>query len=595
MGCAAASLRGILGLGRLMEHPTIDIDADDRYGSIKMGEDRVDTVNTVKMSVSVLGAAQPESLVSTQELQALALSNNLTIPASELSDWSVLLSGLNHCAKEILQIPDYYTAVDLDLYPRTNIHRPTTPESTDHGGWAWRVDLKCTKPKSAQLEGRSVAIKDNVAVQGVRCTNGTGTGEGDWVPNVDATVVTRILDAGGFIKGKAACENCCFGAVSDTSVTGPVHNPYAHGYSTGGSSSGCGRLLASGTVDLAIGADQGGSIRLPSANCGVVGLKPTWGLVPYTGCISLEATIDHVGPMARTVQDCATLLEVIAGNDGIDDRQPHDWIHGHVKFGEEIKKWVERDTDLPLKGIKVGILKEGFEDPMTDPNVAIASRTAVSKLTELGAEIKEITIPLHRDSGMIWMVSLPMAGTTQGLLANPTGRRQLLFPDRAEKIGARLSQEAFDAMGPGGQNVYLRGLFLQQRFGSPLHARCTNLLRKLNDEYERAFRDVDVLVMPTIIFPPTKIEEKGGRTLGPLKMLSRTIGATYNTATFDSTGHPALSLPVGFVPARDDREVWLPTGLQVVGRKWEDLMCLKVAASWEGANDWKKMKYGGGA
>lgn len=382
---------------------------------------------------------------------------------------------------------------------------------------------------------------------------------------------------------------------SDTSVTGPVHNPYAYGYSTGGSSSGSGRLLASGQVDMAIGADQGGSIRLPSANCGVVGLKPTWGLVPYTGGISLEATIDHAGPMAKTTQDCATLLEVIAGSDGIDDRQPYNWPQGHVKYGQEIASHLSSTSpySTPLKGIKVGILKEGFEDPMTDANVANASRSAIAKLAELGAEVTEISIPLHRDSGMIWMVALPMAGTTQGLLANPSGRKQLLFPERSSQVGSLLTQEAFDALGPGGQNIYLRGLFLQERFGSPLHARCTNLLRKLNDEYERALREVDVLVTPTIIFPPTKICSEGGRTLGPLKMLSRTIGATYNTATFNSSGHPALSLPVGLVPAKEDKEVFLPTGLQIVGRKFEDLTCLKIAASFEQRNNWKELRYDG--
>ncbi|TVY42698.1 Amidase [Lachnellula subtilissima] len=530
------------------------------------------------MSVSVLGDAQQDSLITTSEVSSLARENHLSIPPSELQDWATLLAGLNHCAKEILALPDYYPAVDTSLYPRTDIHRPSGPKDTDSGGWAWKATVRATKPKSSELQGKTVALKDNVALAGVQCTNGTAAV--DWVPLVDATIVTRILDAGGVVKGKSACENNCFGAVSDTSVTGPVHNPYAHGYSTGGSSSGSGRLVASGQVDLAIGADQGGSIRLPSANCGLVGLKPTWGLVPYTGCISLEATIDYVGPMAKTVQDCATLLEVIAGTDGIDDRQPYNWPQGHVKFGSGVREHLQSTTasSKPLQGIKVGILKEGFEDPMTDPNVAAASKAAIAKLAELGAEIKEISIPLHRDSGMIWMVALPMAGTTQA----------------RDAVGAQLSQAAFDALGPGGQNIYLRGLFLQERFGSPLHARCTNLLRKLSDSYDAALRDVDVLVMPTIIMPPVPICEQGGRTLGVLKMLSRTIGATYNTATFNSSGHPGLSLPVGFVPAQADSEVWLPTGLQIVGRKFEDLLVLKVAASWEQRNDWKGLKYGDG-
>ncbi|KAF4636357.1 hypothetical protein G7Y89_g1721 [Cudoniella acicularis] len=491
------------------------------------------------MPVSVLGEAQKDSLITTTEVSTLASTHDLSIPASELEDWAALLAGLSHCAKETLTLPGYYPTVDTTIYPRTNIHRPSGPEDTDYGGWAW------------------------------------------------------VLDARGIITGKAACENNCFGAVSDTSVTGPVHNPYAYGYSTSGSSPGSGRLLASGKVDLSIGADQGGSIRLPSANCGVVGLKPTWGLVPYTGCISLEATIDHAGPMAKTVQDCATLLEVIAGTDGIDDRQPYNWPQGHIRFGQEVKNHLEDTSPSlnPLKGMKVGILKEGFEDPVTDPDIAAASRAAIAKLGDLGTELKEISIPLHKESGMIWMVALPIAGTAQGLLANPAGRKQHLFPERSTQVGKELSQAAFDALGPGGQNIYLRGLFLQKIFGAPLHARCTNLLRKLNDEYERVFRDIDVLVMPTIIFPPVKICEEGGRTLGPLPMLSRTIGATYNTATFNSSGHPGLSLLVVFVPAKDDRKAFLPTGLQIVGRKFKDLTCLKVAASWEKSNDWKTLKY----
>lgn len=333
--------------------------------------------------------------------------------------------------------------VDFDLYPRTNVHRPV-PEDRDKGGWATKATVKSTNPKSAQLKGRTIALKDNIALAGVVCTNGTAAV--DWVPEIDATIVTRILDAGGIITGKAACENNCFGAVSDTSVTGPVHNPYADGYSTGGSSSGSGRLVASGAVDMAIGGDQGGSIRLPSANCGLVGLKPTWGLVPYTGVISLEATIDHVGPMCKTTQDAALLLEVIAGSDGIDDRQPYNLAHGSIKYSEELKKHLAT-KEKPLSGMKIGILKEGFEDPLQDANVENTCRAAISKFTDLGAEVKEISIPLHKDSGMIWMVALPMAGTTQGLLANPSGRKQLHMADRSEKVGAQLSQEAFDALG----------------------------------------------------------------------------------------------------------------------------------------------------
>lgn len=185
------------------------------------------------MSVSVLGAAQyvsppphstsnctltshlcrQESIVSIQEVTNIAIKFGISVPLSELEDWSALLSGLNHCAKEILTLEDYSPTVDLSLYPRTDIHRPVGPTDTDHGGWAWKCDVRSTKPKSNELEGRTIAIKDNIAIAGVKCTNGTGGKVGDWVPKVDATLVTRLLDAGGIIKGKAACENNCFGAV----------------------------------------------------------------------------------------------------------------------------------------------------------------------------------------------------------------------------------------------------------------------------------------------------------------------------------------------------------------------------------------------
>jgi amidase len=189
------------------------------------------------------------------------------------------------------------------------------------------------------------------------------------------------------------------------------------------------------------------------------------------------------------------------------------------------------------------------------------------------------------------MVGMTMGCMTQNLLSNPSGRKQLLFSDRAALAGPTLPQEGFDAFGPGGQNVYLRGLFLQERFAGPLHARCMNLRRKLSDEYDRALKNADVLCMPTCIFLPGKIEKEGGKSLRPLTMLSRTIEIPYDTTPSSSSGHPTLTIPVGFIPAKGDKNVWLPTGLQIVGRKFEDLTASKVAGCWEKANDWKTMKY----
>ncbi|KAG8526823.1 uncharacterized protein KY384_008252 [Bacidia gigantensis] len=371
-------------------------------------------------------------------------------------------------------------------------------EAQDKGAWACKATVESTKPTGDVIKGLKVVLKDNIALAGVPCTNGTKAI--DWIPKVDATVVTRSLDAGGIVLGKAACENIA-------------------------------EVLRVEMADL--------------------------------------------------------LLEAIAGTDGIDDRQPYNHPAGTIKYADEVAKHMTIE-DQPLRSIKIGVLEEGFQDPMTDPNVAKASHSAIESCKTLGAEVKSVHVPLHKDSGALWMIIFSMSGTQQGLLSAPTGRRQLLFPERPEQIGPQLSQQAFDALGPGGQNIYLRGLFLKDRYGARLHAHCTNLSRKLTDAYDAAFRDVDILVMPTVIFPPVKLRTPE-TPLTPLKMLSRTSGLTYNTATFNLTGHPALNLPVGFVPAQDDKLVKLPTGLQIVGRKFEDLLCLKVAASWEKANKWKEL------
>src|SRR4029434_5411884 len=160
----------------------------------------------------------------------------------------------------------------------------------------------------------------NVCLAGVPMMNGASTLEG-YVPDVDATIVTRILDAGGTIVGKVHCEYFCFSGGSHTGAAGPVHNPRRMGYSAGGSSSGSAVVVAAGEVDMALGGDQGGSIRIPSSFCWPYGMRPAHGLVPSTGIMPIELTLDHTGPMTRTVADNALLLEVIAGPDGLDPRQ----------------------------------------------------------------------------------------------------------------------------------------------------------------------------------------------------------------------------------------------------------------------------------
>ena len=162
---------------------------------------------------------------------------------------------------------------------------------------------------SGKLKGKTVVLKDNIMLAGVPMMNGSATMEG-YIPDIDATVVQRMLDAGATIVGKAHCEFFCMSGGSHTGATGPVHNPHKMGYSAGGSSSGSAVLVALGEVDMAMGGDQGGSIRMPASFCGIYGMKPTHGLVPYTGIMPIEIYVDHTGPMTANVADNALLLEV---------------------------------------------------------------------------------------------------------------------------------------------------------------------------------------------------------------------------------------------------------------------------------------------
>ncbi|KAL7624933.1 hypothetical protein AAE478_004147 [Parahypoxylon ruwenzoriense] len=534
--------------------------------------------------MSVVQLEVTNSMIAEEELQPILAKAGLELPKSLLEDYGTLISGLETAIAALPDDKDVIPRPDLAKYPRTDVH---IPEDNELGAWATKVTAKCTSPTSDLLKGRTVALKDNMALAGVRCTNGTAMV--DWVPEIDATVVTRVLDAGATITGKAACENACLEGMSATAVTGQVHNPYAKGYSAGGSSSGSGRLVATGSVDLAFGCDQGGSIRIPASSCGIVGLKPTWGLVPYTGILSLDATIDHCGPMAKNVRDTALFLEAIAGPDGWDDRQPPFGLEGdRLKFVAPVDSVTAREPSNMLEGVRIGVLSEGLEVPGQDPNVVASVKSAIDKFTLLGATVVPVSVPLHKGAPLLWTCAAPLPAGRQSLLSDLDGRKQLYMTDRADFASSKLTQNQFDSLGPGASNMYVGYLWVQEKYGPKLQGRAMNLLKATSDAYDKALQQFDVLVMPTLPYPPPRLPEPGSDE-GPLKFLMRTIGLVANTCPFDNSGHPALSLPVGFVPAREDPSVRLPTALQIVGRKYADVDCLKVAAAWEKVFDWKSL------
>jgi amidase len=297
----------------------------------------------------------------------IADSFGMDLTVEDANSFVKLMAGLKHS----------YDRLDAMVEPRLSVKyartpgRELPPEENPYNAWTFKTEIKGAV--RGKLAGKRVAIKDNICVAGIPMRNGSRVLEG-YVPEVDATVVTRILEAGGTIVGKTVCEDLCFSGGSHTSKPLPVRNPNKRTHSAGGSSSGSAVVVSVGEADMALGGDQGGSIRMPACWCGIYGLKPTHGLVPYTGIFPIELTLDHCGPMANSVENVALLLSAIAGPDGLDPRQ--------IKTQPQEYMTV---LDQGAKGLKIAIVKEGFERPESQPVVDKAVRQAAKTFKSLGA------------------------------------------------------------------------------------------------------------------------------------------------------------------------------------------------------------------
>jgi amidase len=472
--------------------------------------------------------------------------------------------------------------VDEQRFPRENTHFPEKAQNS-HGAWAWKCSIIDKQAKGGKLHGKTFALKDNIAVKDVPMLLGTNFIK-DYVPDCDATVTTRILEAGGHILGKAVCENMCHSATSHSSGTGIVESPFAKGYSAGGSSSGAGVLVALGEVDGAVGADQGGSIRVPAANCGIVGLKPTFGLVPYTGSGSNEPTNDHLGPMTRTVLENAIFLEVLGGNDNIDDRSFAAPKPSQIPTYSSIANLPQ---DRPLKGKRFAIITESLSTPALDPRVVKTFQMAVSRFVELGATIEEVSIPIHSKGAAIW-TGVSKVGGFLSKTSGAFGRRghqmlglnSLLHP---------MAQKNWDEAYSSTKNIYLNGLYAVENFPHLL-AKATNLSRQLRDAYDTALETYDILLTPTLPYVATS---HAAPDATPLEQIAKQIGLTANTAPFNQSGHPVLALPIGMLEVLEGPGVQdglkLPVSMQVIGKWWDEISVYEASYAWERSNDWRSM------
>jgi amidase len=494
-----------------------------------------------------------------EQLHDIVDSLQMSMSSREVGEYLEILEGTFQAYDRLTQLPDHLPPV---RYPRTPGVRPSPKDNPLN---AWAVKSEVRGAAHGPLSGKRVVLKDNVCLAGVPMMNGASSLEG-YVPDVDATVVTRILDAGGTIVGKAHCEYLCLSGGSHTNAAGPVHNPYRYGYSAGGSSSGSGALVGAGEVEMAIGGDQGGSIRMPASWCGIYGMKATHGLVPYTGVMPIEATIDHTGPMTATVADNALLLEVIAGPDGLDPRQ----------YNPRTDRYTAA-LGRGVAGLKIGVLVEGFNHENSEPDVDRKVREAADRLRALGAIVEDVSVPMHHDGPAIWS---PIA--IEGLQAQMMQGNGMGFNWKGLYTTSLLDAHAAwrakaNELSPSLKLCMLAGEYMMRQYRGHFYAKAQNLGRLLTQHYDEALQRHDLLLLPTQPMKATPLPPANA----PLKLwVQRALEMINNTCPFDVTGHPAMSIPCGLSNG-------LPIGFQLVGRHWQESTIYRAAHAFEQSGDWR--------
>jgi len=395
------------------------------------------------------------------------------------------------------------------------------------------------------LHGIPIAIKDLIAVKDVRMTAGSKV-LADYVPQEDATVVEQLRRAGAVIVGKTNTHEFAYGT-----YTPPTRNPWDLARIAGGSSGGSAAALAAGMCPGAIGSDTGGSIRIPSACCGITGLKPTYGRVSTYGVIPLSWSLDHVGPMGRNAEDCAILFDAVAR---YDPRDPNSVSGPPGKASATLIGGTEGRGLISLQGIRLGVPSESFVSPL-DPEVRAAWRAALLVLQEEGAELVDVELqrPTMDTFRTIEMPEASLAHMERGWLTKR-------LDDYGEITRSRLLQ---------GKTIpavdYLRAQQQRRAFSSNLRS---------------IMQGFNALVLPTIPMPAILIEQADTEILIDGVTEKATVALLRLTMPFNLAGLPAISLPCGFSAGG------LPIGLQVAGKPFEESMILRIAHAYQQLTDW---------
>ncbi len=412
------------------------------------------------------------------------------------------------------------------------------------------------------LAGIPISIKDNMCTDNWETTCASKILQG-FIPPYDATVVKKLKSAGAFIAGKCNMDEFAFGSSNESSAFGPVHNPWDLSRVPGGSSGGSAAAVAADEAFAALGSDTGGSIRQPASFCNVVGLKPTYGRVSRYGLIAFGSSLDQIGPITKTVEDAAIIMNVIAGHD------PNDSTSANLPVPDYTKSLVKN-----VKGLRIGLPKEYFIKGL-DPEVERAVRGAAKLYQDLGAKIVEVSLPrAHFAVHIYYIVATAEAssnlgrfdGVQYGFRSKSSNLNEMYIETRDQGFGAEakrrillgtfvLSAGYYDA-------YYLRGL------------KARTLLKK---EFEEAFKQADLILSPTSPTPPFRLGEKID---DPISMYLSDI----YTISANLAGIPAMSIPGGF------SSTGLPIGIQLMAKPFDEETIFRAAYTFEQSTEFHAKK-----
>jgi len=475
--------------------------------------------------------------------------NHLTIDAArtaiqERSTSSVALveSFYTRIQKEDSQIGAYLT-----------LCQERAVEQAEH------IDRMAAEGKSLPpLGGIPVAIKDVMCTRGVRTTAGSKILE-TFIPPFTCTAVRRMEEAGAVILGKLNCDEFAMGSSTENSAFHPVRNPRDTSRVPGGSSGGSAAAVAADMAVVTLGSDTGGSIRQPASFCGVVGLMPTYGRVSRYGLIAFASSLDHIGPLAKTVKDAAIVLRTIAGRD------PMDSTSADVPVPDYLA-----ELDKPVRGLKIGVAKEYFGDGL-DGEVRKAVEDAIQTLAELDCEVIPISLP-HSEYAIPTYYIVATAEASSNL-ARFDGVRYGYHAKNARTLSEMYRRSRAEGFGPEVKRRIMLGTYaLSAGYYDAYYLKAQKVRTLITRDFDEAFKKVDAIVTPTSPTPAFKLGEKAN---DPLAMYLADI----YTVTADLAGIPGISIPCG-----ETREK-LPIGLQILGKHFDEATILRLAHAYEKAGE----------